>query len=295
MHAQTAGNGIANNMKRQFNTARLLFAATLFVLALPAIAKESADWRSWPMGDRFVISIGVFFPNIDTRISASSASNPVGAKIDFERDLGMDDSVTRPLGSFAWRFAKNHRLVVNYFNLNRSGDVISKAQITIGDLVIEAGVPVQSFLDIAVIEGAYTYSLVYTEKVEWSVGLGLSFQDVDVGILADDGQIIQSQDVSLALPLPTINTTLGYAFTDNLIGRLKLGWLAVEADVSDSTDFEGSIWNGSVGMRYKAFKNVGFDFGWSYFQVDVDYFKRDLIGELDYRYHGPLVAIEWVF
>ena len=89
------------------------------------------------------------------------------------------------------------------------------------------------------------------------------------------------------------NTT--NAFTDKLIGRLKLGWLAVEADVSASTDFEGSIWNGSAGFRYKAFKNVGFDFGWSYFQVDVDYFKRDLIGELDYRYHGPLVAIEWVF
>lgn len=282
-------------MKRQSNTASFLFAATLLVFALPAVAEESPAWRSWPIGDRFIISVGAFFPNIDTKVSASSASNPVNAKIDFERDLGMDDSVTRPLGAFAWRFAKNHRLEVNYFDLNRSGDVISKTRITIGDLVIEAGVPVQSFLDIEVVEALYTYSFVFTEKVDWSVGLGLSLQDIDVGIQADDGQIIESQNVSLALPLPTLSTTLAYAFTDKLIGRLKLGWLAVEADVSDSTDFNGAIWNGSAGFRYKAFKNVGFDFGWSYFQVDVDYFKRDLIGELDYRYHGPLVAIEWVF
>jgi len=51
----------------------------------------------------------------------------------------------------------------------------------------------------------------------------------------------------------------------------------------------------TVSYPLKACRNLEFDFGWSYFQVDVDYFRRDLIGELDYRYHGPLVAIEWVF
>ena len=144
-----------------------LIISALLLLAQPAIAKEAADWRSWPMGDRFIISVGAFFPNIDTKVSARSAQDPISAKIDFERDLGLDDSATRPMAAFAWRFAKRHRLNVNYFNLDRSGDVISTVNIKIGDLEIEAGVPVQSFLDVQALEMAYSYSLVFTEKVEW--------------------------------------------------------------------------------------------------------------------------------
>jgi hypothetical protein len=262
-------------------------------LSFPATAKEKADWRSWPMGDRFILAVGAFFPNLDTKVSARSASEPVGAEISFERDLGLDSTATRPIAGFGWRFAKKHRLGINYFNLDRSGDTISKVNIKIGDIDIPIGVPVQSFFDVAVLEVGYSYSLVFTEKTEWSVGLGLSLQDVDIGILADDGQILESQDASVALPLPTLNTTLGYAFTDKWIGRVNLGWLAVEADLSESTDFEGSIWNGSIGMRYKAFEHFGFDFAMTYFDVDVDYYKRDLIGTLDYRYLGPVISLEW--
>jgi hypothetical protein len=259
------------------------------------MAEEPADWQSWPLGNRFIISAGTFFPNIDTKVSAASAVNPVSATIDFERDLGLDDSAIRPLASFGWRFAKNHKLTVNYFNLDRSGDSISNATITLGGLVIEAGVPVQAFLDVEVFEVSYEYSLVFRENIDWSVGLGLSLQRVDIGVLADDGIILGSQDISVNLPLPTLNTAFSYAFTDKLVGRAGLGWLVVEADVSDSTDFNGNIWNGSIGLRYRAFKNIGFDLAWTYFDVDVDYFKRDLIGTLDYRYLGPVVGIEWVF
>jgi hypothetical protein len=39
--------------------------------------------------------------------------------------------------------------------------------------VVEAGVPVQAFLDVEVFEVGYEYSLVFRENIDWSVGLGL--------------------------------------------------------------------------------------------------------------------------
>jgi len=271
---------------------RAIIAILFWLLAVSSAAAEKSDWRSWPTGDRLQISVGAFFPNIDTKVSARSASNPAGAKVDFESDLGLSDSETRPVAGLAWRFAKRHKLKLSYFDLKRSGDTVSTVRIRFGDVDIKVGVPVQSFFDVEVLEANYNYSILFSRKLEFAVGIGLSVQDIDTGIRADDGTIISSQNLKMTAPLPTLNAFFSYAFTDDWISHANIGWLAVEADISDSTDFEGSIWNSSLGVRYKAFDNVSFDLSWGIFDVDMDYFKRDLIGTLDYNYHGPAFSIQ---
>ena len=41
-------------------------ALCLLSLANVVQAQSSDDWQSWPLGDRFVIDVGAFFPKIDT-------------------------------------------------------------------------------------------------------------------------------------------------------------------------------------------------------------------------------------
>jgi len=58
---------------------------------------------------------------------------------------------------------------------------------------------------------------------------------------------------------------------------------------------DGSIWNSSAGMRYKAFDNFGVSLIYSVFDLDVDYEKRGLAGFIDYKYHGPVLGMEYFF
>ncbi len=48
-------------------------------------------------------------------------------------------------------------------------------------------------------------------------------------------------------------------------------------------------------MRYKAFDNFGVSLIYSVFDLDVDYEKRGLAGFIDYKYHGPVLGMEYFF
>ena len=267
----------------------LLFSAS-------AGAKELPEWRSWPLGDRFGIGVGAFSPNIKTEVRAISTGdiNP-GAAIGFERDLGMKDSATRPLASLNWRFAKRHSLQVNYFDLDRSGDTISNVNIKFGDEIISVGLPVESYFDIETLELSYAYSILFDQKKDLSVGLGISFQDIQTGIRSNDSGAIIKEDLDIYVPLPTLNLRFQYAFTNKWIGYIGLGWLAVEAELGDKENLDGNIWSSSAGIRYKAFDNFGVSLFYSVFDLDVDYQKRDLAGFIDYKYHGPVLGVEYFF
>jgi hypothetical protein len=118
-----------------------------------------------------------------------------------------------------------------------------------------------------------------------------------MGIIENPGSpgLIDSEEFSVTAPLPTLNTQLHYAVTEKWLLGLNLGWLAVEADLSDRSDFSGSIWNSSAGVRYKAFEHVGFQFLWNVFFVDIEYNKRDLESQLDYTYSGPIFSVQAYF
>jgi hypothetical protein len=266
------------------------------LITVPVVTKELPEWSKWPLGDRFTIGVGAFWPNIKTEVRAVSTGdiNP-GAAISFERDLGMKDSTVRPLASANWRFARRHSLHFKYFDLDRSGDTISNVNIKFGDEIISIGVPVESYFDIETIEFSYAYSILFDRKKDFSVGLGISFQDIKTGIRSNDsGQIIK-EDLTVVAPLPTINARFEYAFTDQWVGLVSLGWLAVEAELGEKENLDGSIWNSSAGIRYKAFNNVAFSLIYSIFDLDIDYDKRDLAGFIDYKYHGPVLGVDYSF
>ncbi len=272
-------------------------AAIIYLLiTAPVGAKEKPEWRNWPLGERFAFSVGAFKPNIDTTVRAVSTGdiNP-GAAIRFERDLGMSDSETRPIASAKWRFARRHSLGLIYFDLDRSGDTISQVNIKFGDETISVGLPVQSYFDVQVIELQYSYSIFFDEKKDLSVGFGVSFQDIEIGIRSNDNGTIISEDIDFLAPLPTINARFEYAFTDKWIGLIGLGWLAVEAELGSKEDLKGSIWNSSAGIRYKAFENMSLTLMYSVFDLDIDYYKRDLAGFIDYKYYGPVLGMEFLF
>ena len=268
----------------------------LLVTSSPVAAQSSSDWQNWPTGARWSIGAGYFAPDLDTTIVVTDAGGNIGTGINFEKNLGLDDSEGTGLLYAEWRFFKRHSLQYRYFDLQRSATTSSSVSIAIGEEVFDISLPIQSFFDITAHEIAYSYSLLFDERMDLFVGLGISLQDLSLGIQGTEsspnpGELINSKLDSTA-PLPTLNVGFNYAFTDKWLFLSRVGWLAVEADFAADEDLSGKIINANAGIQWNAFKNVGFFLQYQVFDVDVDYSVGGIIFAVDYDYTGPVLGVD---
>jgi hypothetical protein len=267
----------------------------LLVTASPVAAQDSSDWQNWATGTRWKIGVGYFVPNLDTKVVVTDELGIVGSGISFEKNLGLDDNKGTGLLNVDWRFFKRHTLSYRYFDLQRSGTTTSTVTIRVGEEEFNPNLPIQSFFDITAHEVAYSYSLLFDDKKNLFVGIGISLQDFALGIQGTEsspnpGEIINVRADSTA-PLPTLNVGFEYAFTDKWIFDAKFGWLAVELDLGADEDLSGEIINANAGVRWNAFKNVGFFAYYQVFDVDVDFRNGFVLFALDYDYTGPVLGV----
>ena len=267
----------------------------LLVTSSPVAAQDLADWEDWPTADRWNISVGYFLPELDTTVIVTDADGTLGTGISFEKNLGLDDSESTAVLNIDWRFFKRHTLSYRYFDLQRSATTTSSVSIAVGGEVFDVNLPIQSFFDVTAHEVSYSYSLMFDQKKELFVGLGISLQDLVLGIQGTEsspvpGEIINSTLDSTA-PLPTLNVGFIYAFSDKWVFQSRLGWLAVELDFGAGEDLSGEIINATAGIQWRAFKNVGFFAHYQLFDVNVDYLDTGVRFAIDYDYNGPVLGV----
>jgi len=56
-------------------------------------------------------------------------------------------------------------------------------------------------------------------------------------------------------------------------------------------DYNGTLWNASFAVNYQAFRHVGFDLSYTYFNLNLKVDKSDWRGEVDITYNGPVLAM----
>lgn len=277
------------------------FIAALALLVggiVPAYGKDKPEWRSWPLGNRAGLAIGGFFANLDTTVRVDATDGLLGAEINFEQDLGLDDTESLPIVTAYWRFFKRHRLGFYYFNLDRSGQGQSGVDIRFGDHTFQANLPIQAFFDIEAYNLGYSYSILFDEKKDWSIGLALSFQDLGVGlqgttVLVGPGGGSTpnvSESESVLAPLPTFTTRFAYAFTPKWILETSVGYFTIEVDIGDG-QFDGDVINANVGVKWKPVKYFNVGLLYQYFKVDVEVEGTRLNWAVDYEYYGPTLYV----
>ena len=274
---------------------RLFAGSTILLLSAATLAQSGDEWRDWPLGDPFTISVEVFFPNIDTTVRLDASDGTVGTTIDFEQNLNMSDTETLPALGFTWRFAKKHRLVFDYFDLSRSGSAISTSEIRFGDQVFQVDLPISSYFDSRVTSVGYSYSLIFDEKKELALAAGLSVQDIQFGLMGTGNVGIVQEVSGLTAPLPAFGISGGYAFTEKWVGRAALGLFAFDLAISDESDISGEIVNAMIAIHHKTFENVQFGLKYSFFDVNVDFENSQRINSINYEYHGPMLSFDFVF
>ncbi len=275
-------------------TSRLVVAVLAGISSLCACAAEPVDENdieNTPEKANLLISLGAYYPALDTRVSLGPDSSiNATARVDFESDLGMRDVALMPILRMSYRFNARHRINLDYFDLKRSGSETSKVTITFGNRDFAANLPLTSFFDVETFSLSYGYSVYSSETVDFALSAGLSVQDISFG-LATTGELEEVREESdVTLPLPTLGLSGTYALSPKWLIDGRIGYFAVELNWEDSDrDLGGQILDASVMLNYRMFKNFGVGIGWSHFDVDVDYRKRRLAAKVDYTYSGPIL------
>lgn len=264
------------------------------IVSVSAFAQDD-DWASWPLGEKFSIGVNAFFPSLDTTVRLDSSNGDPGTYISFEQNLGMQDTESLPSYVADWRFAKRHNITLGHYNLDRSGSSITSSEIRFGDNVYEVDLPISSYLDTDVISLAYSYSLLFDEKKRLALSLGLSVQEVSMGLQGDSGLGVLTETSGVTAPLPTIGISGGYAFTDKLTFRGGIGVFAFQLSYDDDKELDGKTSTAIVGLFHRTFEHVQFGIAYNYFDVDVEFTDVGRLSELDYTYHGPLINVSAIF
>ena len=274
---------------------KLALIAIFLLQSLPAIAQEEHDWQSWPLADHFTVSLYAMFPKLDTRVRLDASDGSPGTTIIFEQNLGMSDTETLPALDFSWRFAKKHRLGLNTFRLDRSGSAITTSEIRIGDEVFTVDLPISSFIDMTITGIDYSYSLVFDERKELALGIGLSIQDISFGLIGNLNAGIVEVGSEVTAPVPTFLIKGGYAFTDKWLGKLGAGFLSFDLALDGGNQLAGDVFSGYLAIQHNTFEHVHFGLAYQLFDIQIEWNENGLNSAVKYEYQGPVLSVTAAF
>src|SRR5690606_13450657 len=95
------------------------------------------------MSNRFFIGVGAVWA--DSNVVANLNTGRIGAAalIDFEEDLGLDETNLMGMATFRWRLSERWHVDAEYFSIDRDNERQSSRTIEWGDLDIPVDVSVR--------------------------------------------------------------------------------------------------------------------------------------------------------
>lgn len=261
----------------------IITRASLTMLAATCLSGQAIadmDSQAYAFPDRWMIRLGAYvIDGADTQISVNSDVG-LGTSIDYERDLGGDDSDTIPRIDAYYRFNERHRIDFTAFNVTRKGERTLALDLTIGDENFSASETIRSEIDYTLYKLGYNYSFYHSPKVELSISAGLNITDYELSFADSSGARVEKADVSV--PLPMFGLRMGYAITPKWSVRYISEAFFIEIDDAIS----GALLNYELSTEYKLFRNFALGIGLARFGADVDVTDDNWNGSISDSYRG---------
>ncbi|MGH8642652.1 MAG: hypothetical protein ACRET6_13145 [Burkholderiales bacterium] len=239
------------------------------------------------LSDRFTFEIGGYFSRSSTQASLGPPAGGVGAVIDFENTLGLDERNLSGIAAFTWRITDRWRLDAEYFSLNRNAARQLDAQVTWGDKVFPIGTTVETKYDFSDIRVSGGYSFFKRRDKELGIGVGLHVAGIKASLQAA-GVGAEAGDV--LAPLPVLNLYGTFALTNEWAVRFRTDWLSLNYDV-----YSGDLRSTTIDVLYRPFRHVGFGLGARNFVLDVKIDDPDWRGRARTSFNGPTAFMTMSF
>lgn len=275
-------------MKKGF----LVCTSAIALASLPGTALAE-DWGDYHPGlsDSFAVSLGAF--KSDNTINISAGGRDADEEIDFGDSVGVDKSNTIVNAQLRWNFGSSRKwsLWGQYFTNDATGDATLEEDVDWQDITFREGSFVEGGVKFKVARVFAGYSFVKNEQHDFGVGAGIHNLDVSAylgGEIAIDDETTgyQRADVGASQILPNIGTWYSFSPAKRWLIHARLDWIG-----ADIGDYSGDLWNTNVGVNFQAWRNVGFDLSYQYFNLNVKVDKDDWFGGVDVTYSGPVFSV----
>lgn len=262
-----------------------------FDSALTENSSDDLDYAATPDAeypDSFRVFVGRFVADIATRTRVDSASQGQGAKLNLEKDLGLNDDKTANLGGIRWRFSRRHSLGLVHLSLDRDGTALLSRELQIGNVVFPINLATETQFDYSSTHFDYRYAFVSREKLDAGLLVGITYIDLDFHIKASSltGGIQIEESATEEFPVPSVGIGLRYKFSPTLLVRFGATYL----EYNHKDEWQGKMGIINTGVEYFPWRHVGFGLGYQY--VDVSYERQGSNRwGVNFRYDGVLLRL----
>jgi hypothetical protein len=262
--------------------ALLLSSASAFAQDPPKEAPKDPP-KPWRRGE---LMIGGYVAELNSNLQVISGTG-LGATVDVEEALGLDESLTQYRIQASFLLADRHRLFFDYVDLSRKATRTIDANITIDDTVYPIGTTVDTEFDLQLINMVYGYSLLYDDRMDIGLTFGIHHLRVRFEAESKSGAGAETERFMLPIPLPGFRAM--FALTPELFLRQSLEILYLPFD-----KFQGLYVDTTIALEWTPFKHLGFGLGWNSTRIrmemeDEDFPRVEFEGKFQYDVAGVML------
>ena len=266
-------------------SAIVLFSATTTLLA------QDSEYHP-ALSDSFTASLGAMRSSNAFDIKADATGVP-GDDVDFNDSLGVSDHSTFFNGQLRWKFGREKKWILagQYFSNKATGTSVLTEDVEWDGLTFEEGTTVGSGVKLGVSRLVIGWSFI--KKAQHDMGIQVGIHNLDAKAFIEGEALVdgdttgfQRGEISGSQILPNIGGWYNFSPGKNWLLHARVDWIS-----ADINDYGGHMWNNVIGVNYQAFRHVGFDLYWQYFNLQVRANKTDWRGKADMTYSGPVLAV----
>jgi len=277
----------------KFRPSPYLFALMILSFAPVAALAQDYDYHPW-LSDTFTASLGYMRSANSFKIESDAIGDP-GDDVDFNDSLDVSDHSNFFNGQLRWMFGseKKWSLWGQYFSNKATGRAELDDDIEWDDLTFQKGTYAEAGVKLAVTRVFIGRSFIKNEQHDFGLGIGIHNLDLSAYIegevkISDESTGVRRAGVGANQVLPNIGGWYNYSPAKHWLLHGRVDWISANVG-----DYDGALWNASAGVSYQAWRHVGFDLSWQYFNLNVDVDSDDWVGSSKMTYSGPVIAVNF--
>jgi hypothetical protein len=221
-----------------------------------------------PVSDRFYVRGTYFSAKAESlvRLDPTVIDAP-GSLLKGEEDLGLDDQIDQPRIEFDFRIGERNHVRVDYFKLDRFGEVIVTQPILFGNALFLSGVTFRSHLDWRTLGLTYTYSFFKSDRFE--AGLGIGMHLIEGHLEGFTPGTVSKQKVDNVGIIPSAAISGAYRISKRWAVTLRAQGYDGKEYSNDAGDWRGEMYDYHFDAQYRWRKNFAVGLGYSSIESDL--------------------------
>ncbi|HTX24626.1 MAG TPA: hypothetical protein VMD03_08215 [Steroidobacteraceae bacterium] len=242
-----------------------------------------------PITDLFDLRVSYFSAMVHTRIRLDPTGAPYGGTpLSGENDLGLARNNPTGLVELTFRMRKRNRMRVDYFDLDRSGNVTLGRTVVFGNETFDAGNAVQTTLDWKMMGFTYTHAFIQTDRFELGAGLGVHLLDADV--TGSDPTLVENHETARTAAVPTVALETMWRISSRFAFTGRAQYLGATVD-----RVSGSLGEYHGDFQYRWQPSFALGLGYSYVRVSVASVTGSTPGRVTLSTQGPEMFVRVSF